>query len=181
MGFVGALLLGTAAGLPGSRVPLDHDVYHQKTFRLDAPLASVSLTLLDSAGGRHEVRLLGVDFSTNSPPAAATVEVGEEVTLLLEDVPTRNSVGEVLAYVFLPDGSLLNEQLVAQGRAYVDRRYEFAYRRTFEQAEEAAFKKELGLWAEHDESAMPGWRQRWLAELRKPAWERTEWRRPDEP
>lgn len=160
--------------------PSDFSRFHQKRFPVLGMPATDTITIAVE-GEAFDVHLLGVDAT---PGEVKTVRPGENVLLYLEAVPARTSGGKLLAYVFLENHTLLNEQQVVSGAAFVDRRYGFAYRRTFEQAEEAAMRQRLGVWATVDENCdppMPEWRRRWRAEMSKPAWERTEWRRSDEP
>ena len=124
------------------------------------------------------VRLLGVDADGRDDcRAMAQGLVGESVTLVLVDVPTRDAAGVLLAYVYAAEG-LVNERLIAAGVAFCDRRCGHPYDLTFRRTEEQAAARRAGLWATLDEGdpPMPAWRARWLAEERKPAWERGEWR-----
>jgi micrococcal nuclease len=72
---------------------------------------------------------------------------GQKVTLSLGDSP-RDRHGRLLAYVYLPDGRLLNRVLVEQGLAVVYRRFSFRLKEDFLTAEEEAKRNRLGLWAE---------------------------------
>ena len=163
----------------------DRARFHQKHCRVVEVIEGDTLRVSPGGGGGAAVtvKLLGVD--ADAAPAARDFTrsiCGETVLLYLQDVPTRDHAGNLLAYVFLPDGTLLNQTLVTNGLAYADRRFDYPYRATFVQAEEAASRKRVGLWADdaHDDT-MPGWRKRWLAEVRKKPWERREWVRADEP
>lgn len=59
----------------------------------------------------------------------------------------RDRHGRVLAYVYLPDGRMLNRLLVEQGMARVFRRFLFRYRRAWLALEAQARKARKGLWA----------------------------------
>lgn len=52
----------------------------------------------------------------------------------------------LLAYVYLPDGRLLNRLLLERGLATVFRRYDFSMKEDFLKAEEFARQQGLGLW-----------------------------------
>lgn len=54
--------------------------------------------------------------------------------------------GRTLAYVYLPDGTLLNRLLIAKGLASVYRRFDFHLKQDFLAAEEQAQKARIGLW-----------------------------------
>lgn len=56
--------------------------------------------------------------------------------------------GRTLAYVYLPDGRLLNRLLVEKGLAAVYRKFEFSLKESFLTAEEQARKNRIGLWAD---------------------------------
>lgn len=58
----------------------------------------------------------------------------------------QDRYGRLLAYLYLPDGRLLNRLLLEQGFAGVFRRYQFSRKQDFLSAEEAARQNRLGLW-----------------------------------
>jgi micrococcal nuclease len=58
----------------------------------------------------------------------------------------RDDYGRLLAFVYLPDGSLLNRLLVEKGLAAVYRRFDFPYRESFLEAEQKAREEGKGLW-----------------------------------
>ena len=70
---------------------------------------------------------------------------GREVTLLLDREP-RDRYGRLLAYVYLPDGTLLNRTLLEQGFASVFRKYDFRLKTEFLAAEQRARQDGVGLW-----------------------------------
>jgi micrococcal nuclease len=72
---------------------------------------------------------------------------GKQVRLILES-PPRDRHSRMLAYVYLPDGRLLNRLLIEQGLAVVYRKFTFKKKEDFLAAEEQARKDKLGLWAE---------------------------------
>ncbi|MFK5925727.1 MAG: thermonuclease family protein [Desulfuromusa sp.] len=70
---------------------------------------------------------------------------GKKVRLEL-DQTVRDKYNRLLAYVYLPDGEMLNLLLLKKGLATVFRRYDFQYKKKFLKVEKNARKKELGLW-----------------------------------
>jgi len=60
----------------------------------------------------------------------------------------RDKYNRLLAYVYLPDGTLLNRLLLKKGLAAVFRRYDFAKKKDFLKVEKRARKKRLGLWSD---------------------------------
>lgn len=64
------------------------------------------------------------------------------------DRERKDSHGRILAYVYLPDGRLLNQMLVEKGLATVFRRDEFELKNQFMATEAKARKYKHGLWRE---------------------------------
>ena len=64
------------------------------------------------------------------------------------DEPSLDKYGRLLAYVYLPDGRLLNRLLVEQGLAVVYRRFSFNMKENFLAAEAEARRNGAGLWAQ---------------------------------
>ena len=58
----------------------------------------------------------------------------------------RDKYDRLLAYVYLPDGRMLNRILLQKGLASVFRRYDFLYKKDFLKVEKKAQKNRLGLW-----------------------------------
>ncbi|MCB2225274.1 MAG: thermonuclease family protein [Desulfarculaceae bacterium] len=135
-------------------------------------------TILVSIKGREElVRLLGVDAPETGhskglarrarrhhrtpeqeaaagqaarQAARALVKVGDMVKLVdgrpLSDY--RDRYGRLLAFVYLPDGRMLNQEMIAGGWARVYRRFNYRHKADFRRAEREARKAKRGLWAE---------------------------------
>lgn len=62
------------------------------------------------------------------------------------DGPQKDRHGRTLAYVYLPDGRMLNRLLLEQGYAVVYRRFDFRHKDDFLRAEAAAKASRIGLW-----------------------------------
>ncbi len=172
-------LIGWRIARPGWT---DRQRFHQQSVRVDV----VEGDLLRTKEGTL-IRLLGSCANGREDAKAiarAQVEsAGGDVMLYLEEVPTRNAAGEVMAYAFVGE-ALLNQELIAAGVAFADRRFDYAYQQTFERTEEQAAYARRGVWKtfpDIPESAMPAWRWRWLMEQGKKPWERGEWRVEGEP
>ncbi len=65
---------------------------------------------------------------------------------LRTDHETYDRYGRLLAYVYLPDGRLLNQLLVEKGYAAVYRKFDFRLKRQFLAAEHEARAARVGLW-----------------------------------
>ena len=70
---------------------------------------------------------------------------GQEVALSPGN-PSRDRYGRLLAYVYLPDGRLLNRLLLEQGLAVVYRKFTFRMKTDFLAAEEQARRAGIDLW-----------------------------------
>lgn len=64
------------------------------------------------------------------------------------DQERYDKFGRTLAYLYLPNGTLLNRLLIEQGLAFVYRRFDFRLKQDFLNAEKQAQRKRSGLWAE---------------------------------
>lgn len=62
------------------------------------------------------------------------------------DKTRKDKYNRLLAYVYLPNGEMLNQLLLENGLATVFRRYNFELKKDFLKTEKNARKKELGLW-----------------------------------
>jgi hypothetical protein len=170
------LLLGRMVCAPAT----DRGRFHQQEVVVQAVEPGPRLVLDDDV----RVRLLGVTVGRREEDRASTVAwlreraEGQNVLLYLDKAPHRGRDGDLLAYVY-QDDELLNGGLIEAGLAYADRRFDYVYAGTFTGLEQAAMRKRLGVWEAFPnvpDEAMPAWRVRWLAELRKPSWEQGDWR-----
>ena len=118
--------------------------------------------------GNYRVRLLGVNTPETKHPDRPAEPWGDEAyhftqsqvnsrSVTLEfDRERLDSYRRVLAYVYLDDGSMLNEKLVQQGMspAVVTFPLRSDRKRLFEQAERDAQRNGVGIWA------LPRWQAR---------------------
>ena len=66
---------------------------------------------------------------------------------LRTDRDLRDRYGRLLAYVYLPDGRLLNRLLLQKGYAVVYRRFSFRLKADFLRVEARARRRRAGVWA----------------------------------
>lgn len=113
------------------------------------------------AGRREKVRLVGIDAPELNDERAAYRDVGyaarrfarsllNRKTVTLEPdgrQPDRDKYGRLLRYVFLTDGTNVNEEMVRRGYARVYNRFDFTLKRTFKAAEREAKRAHLGVWS----------------------------------
>jgi micrococcal nuclease len=162
-----ALLIADRAGWLLVRRVDDMAAYHGMQTRITAVLDgdTIEVALPDALHDRPttRVRLCGLDCPE---PARARQEAepwAEEaaalcraltedatITLWLEPQRTRGVFGRVLAHVQLPDGSSLNEALLAAGLAAADDRWPHAYLTRYAQLEHVARRKSQGIWSEEE-------------------------------
>jgi endonuclease YncB( thermonuclease family) len=139
--------------------------YDGRTFRVTRVIDGDTLDL-DAPDGNDRytrVRLWGVDtpeMARRDPPRSAEpyaqaaseftrrLASGQTVRLTLEPHRLRGTYGRLLAFVELPDGTLLNESLLSAGLARADGRWSHRYLKRFERLEQAARQGGAGLWGD---------------------------------
>jgi micrococcal nuclease len=119
-------------------------------------------TLKVDLGGRVEtVRLIGVDTPETVHPRKPVEYFGKEASAFtrrmadrrvvrLEADPqnrNRDKYHRLLRYVFLPDGKLLNAEIIAQGYGHAYTRFPFSRMEEFRALEREARETNRGLWA----------------------------------
>lgn len=114
--------------------------------------------------GRERVRLLGIDTPETVHPTKPVECFGPEASARLKqlapvgaelrierDVELRDRYGRLLAYLWAPDGTFVNESLVADGFARtLPIEPNRAHRDTLASAESAARRTGAGLWSACD-------------------------------
>jgi len=120
-------------------------------------------TLVVSIAGREErVRLIGVDTPETVHPqkpvkyfgkeaSAFTKRMAEGAVVRLETDPgtaDRDKYNRLLRYVYLPDGKLLNAEIIAQGYGFAYTNYPFGKMEEFRKLEREAREASRGLWSE---------------------------------
>ncbi len=112
------------------------------------------------------VRLIGVDAPETVPPEKPVEFYGPEaagftrkallgkwVRLEVESTTQFDAYGRLLGYVYLPDGTLFNHELVRQGYARAYTRFRFKRVQEFRGAQGEAREAGRGLWAAQQENA----------------------------
>lgn len=141
----------------------DLDRYNNLTFTVLRVIDGDTLDI-DAPDGDHpttRLRLWGVDtpeMARRDPPKPAEpfaqqatdmtrrLAQGQDVRLTLEDHRTRGDFGRLLAFVELPDGTLLNEALIRAGLSPADDRWSHRYLDRFYEAQREAKEAKVGLW-----------------------------------
>jgi len=112
----------------------------------------------------EKVRLIGVATPETIHPKKAVACFGKEakqfthdstdgktVRLIMDAVNAKrrhkDRYGRTLAYAYLPDGKMLNAELIRQGYAHAYTRFSFRYLAEFKQLERQARNQSVGLWS----------------------------------
>ena len=140
---------------------------------------TLHLGVADSEDDATKVRLVGVDapemgwggrermyYAEEATAFAGRLAMGQRVTVYLDQqAGSRDRYGRLLAYIQLPDGRFLNEELLSEGFAYADLRFKHGYYQKYQQLEASARALKEGLWARVKPDQMPAWRQQRSSEV----------------
>lgn len=158
-----AVFIGLAdrAGWFGRRQESDLPRYNGKTFTVTHVVDgdTLDINLPDDAQPYTRIRLWGVDtpetvrpehpveyYGPEASAFAKKMTLNRQVRLELLPHRTRDKYQRLLAYVYLPDGKLLNRELIEAGYGYADPRFDHPKKREFLQLQTAARKTQKGLW-----------------------------------
>lgn len=168
-----ALIAADRAGFFGTRpaqLPEDYARFHAKPFPVTRVVDGDTLDVdaPDGAQPHTRIRLWGVDTPETKHPHKGVGHFGPEaerftrqacagkvVRLELLRRSTRDRHGRLLAYVILPDGRMLNRELVRLGFGYADPRYPHTYQREFDSLQAEARTDRRGLWQDVREQDLP--------------------------
>jgi micrococcal nuclease len=118
---------------------------------------------VEKDGARVRVRLIGVDTPETVDPRRLVQCFGKEASdkarellegklVRLENDPSQglyDKYDRMLAYVYLPDGTLFNSVMISEGYAHeYTYRLPYRYQKEFKAAERVAREKKMGLWAD---------------------------------
>lgn len=112
-------------------------------------------------GSKEKLRLIGIDTPETVDPRKPVECFGKEASSKMKSLVEgkqvrleadtsqgdRGKYGRLLRYVFLPDGTFVNDLMIRQGYAYeYTYRIPYQYQSQFKQAEQEARAKKRGLW-----------------------------------
>ena len=114
------------------------------------------------AQGRETIRLIGVDTPETVDPRKPVQYFGKEASAFTRRVAlgkvirmegelgtaNRDRYGRLLRYVYLPDGRLLNAQIIVEGYGFAYTKYPFGKEAAFRRLEQEAQLQRRGLWAD---------------------------------
>jgi micrococcal nuclease len=146
-----------------------HEAVFSVTYVVDGD--TIDLAIPDGKYPTTRVRLLGVDTPETKNPKTSVMYYGPEasaftkklcehqlVTVLLDTVAgQRDKYGRLLAYIRLPDGSILNERLIAEGFGYADLRFEHSFYDQYAVLQEEVMRDKRGLWKGVTRDQFPQW------------------------
>jgi len=143
-------------GGPGDHI-LPPSISLKDNYRTVVRAVDGDTLLLD---GGERVRLIGVDTPETVHPSKPVERYGREASdftkkmtqgkkVRLEyDWQRQDRYGRTLAYIYLPDGTLLNAEIIKQGYGHAYTRFPFKYIDEFRQYEREARESGAGLWAD---------------------------------
>ena len=90
----------------------------------------------------------GLDLKSDRPARALLQQLvlGKTVRLQYDTIAGEKNASR--AYVFLPDGTLVNAEMLRRGRARVDSSGPFAHEHEFKRLEQEAQASGLGIWTD---------------------------------
>jgi Staphylococcal nuclease homologue len=102
-------------------------------------------------------------FAEEATAFVKRMALNKEVRVYLDErAGSRDRYQRLLAYIELPDGKFLNEELLSEGYVYADRRFKHSYYQKYLQLEAGARALGRGLWKNVTPEQMPPWLQKRL-------------------
>ena len=83
------------------------------------------------------------------------------VTVLLDSAADqRDKYGRLLAYIRLPDGTILNERIIAEGYGYAYLMFDHSHFDAYLELQNQAMTAKAGLWKNAARKDLPEWLQK---------------------
>lgn len=131
------------------------------TYKVSSIVDGDTFKAIAPNGKIETVRLVGIDTPETKDPAKPEQCFGKEATAKLTDLiaekevkltlddlqPAYDRYDRILAYVYLADGTNVNDYMVRNGYAFVYTKAESTQSDRFKEAQESAKKSGLGLWS----------------------------------
>ena len=170
---LGGMVLADRAGLFGRPHEPDGPKYDGKTFKVVHAVDgdTIDIGLPDGKYNDTRIRLWGVDtpetkdprkpgwvgfFGPEASEFTRKQALGKMVRIeLASGRDSRDKYHRLLAWVYLPDGTLLNRTLVEQGYGYADPRFAHHLDREFKRLQAEAMNAHRGLWVNGPPADMP--------------------------
>ncbi len=168
----GLLCFGDYIGIFGSGVEKDLKRYHNKRFLVVKVVDgdTIDIDMPDRKKGRSHtrIRLLGIDTPETVKPEHPVEHFGPEASNATKELVlnkwvrvellshrTRGKYGRILGYVYLPDGRMLNRELIARGCAYAYPYSDHPYDAEFAKLQKQVRKDKVGLWENIKREELP--------------------------
>jgi micrococcal nuclease len=163
---------------PSSRQSFATDLarYHGRKFLVVRIVDgdTIHIAAPDQGQETTKIRLLGIDapemgtsrsrrmyFAEEATACAKRLAFNKTVGIYLDErAGSRDRYNRLLAYIELPDGRFLNEELLSEGCVYADRRFRHSYYQKYLQLEAGARSAGQGLWKDVTPEQMPPWLQK---------------------
>lgn len=167
----GALALADRAGWLGAAPTPDQQKYDKQSFVVVHAVDgdTIDIKVPDGKYPHTRLRLWGVDtpetkdkdkpvgfFGHEAAAFTKAQTLHKTVRIELEpDKDSRDKYKRLLAWVYLPDGRLLNRVLIEQGYGYADPRFKHQFSTDFARLQAAAMNAKRGLWSSGPPKDMP--------------------------
>jgi len=161
----------------------DQQRYHGQAFTVVEVIDgdTIDLDCPDGPEPVTRVRLLGIDTPETKHPQIGVMYYGPEasrfvtklaqgqtVTVLIDTIADqRDYYGRLLAYIRLPDGRILNEEIIRHGFGYADLRFDHTRAARYEMLMDQAIESGTGLWADVTREQFPNWLRQKRPTLRR--------------
>jgi endonuclease YncB( thermonuclease family) len=154
----------------------DWKKYHEQSFAIAAAIDgdTIDLAIPDAQHSTTRVRLLGIDTPETKHPRIGVMYYGPEasaftkslcenqtVTVLLDSAADqRDKYRRLLAYIRLPDGTILNERILAGGYGYAYLPFDHSHFDAYLELQNQAMAASAGLWKNATRKDLPEWLQK---------------------
>ena len=140
-------------------VETNTSIYAKVLYVIDGDTVDVAVD-----GKKQRVRLLGIDapemgfenkkemcFAGESRNKLLDFIDGNTVSIASDSTQQdRDAYNRILRYMYLPDGTFVNKQLIEEGYAYeyTYKELPYLYRQEFQEAQKKAQSEHIGIWKE---------------------------------
>ncbi len=161
----------------------DYTRYHNRSFSVVNVIDgdTLDLAVADGPNPTTRIRLLGIDtpekqigetpamfFGPEATAFTTDIALNQNITVLLDTVgDVRDKYQRLLAYIRLPDGTILNERIVGEGYGYADLRFRHSHFERYVALQQRSMDSKNGLWAKVRRDQFPPWLQRERPDLLK--------------
>lgn len=133
---------------------LDVDVFDEVN---NKPFTRIRLRGVDTPETKHPNKPVEY-FGPEATAFAEALVLDQQVRVVLDpDQESRDRYGRLLAYIYLPDGKMLNKELIINGFGYAERRFDHLLRAEFIDLEKRARSQKVGLWENIKPEQLPSW------------------------